>query len=102
MSSPKLPVVLTDRARQDYEDILEQSYLAWGEEQERLYDAAFTRALEGLTDFPFLGQARDDLAPGTRSLPVEHHVIYYSVTETAVRIDRILHKRMQAAGRLGD
>jgi len=41
--------------------------------------------------FPLLGRAREELAPGLRSVAIERYVLFYRVSETAVTIVRILH-----------
>jgi toxin ParE1/3/4 len=96
MSVPKLPVVLSDQARDDQLNILVYSLNQWGEHQHDVYEAALDQALETLGAYPLIGRARDDLVPGYRSFPVERHVIYYYVTEAAVMVVRILHGRMDA------
>jgi toxin ParE1/3/4 len=96
MSAHRLPVVLTRRAREDFEDILLHSQRNWGEAQRLAYALAIDRALQVLSDNPNIGRARDDLAPGYRSYLVEQHVILYLVTIRSVSISRIIHNRMDA------
>ncbi len=56
---------------------------------------AFMTAIEGkfepLLEFPGIGSARDQLAPGLRALPYKHYVIYYTSTATDVTIVRVVH-----------
>lgn len=96
MSAPKLPVVLAPRARRDFDDILLYTLQHWGEEQEAAYAAALSRALALIGENPAIGRVRDDLRPGARTFPVEHHLIIYDVREGTVRVARILHGRMNA------
>lgn len=96
MSAPKLPLDLSRRARNDIRSSILQSLLEWGEEQEARYAAALDRALAALADNPYLGRARDDLAPGCRTFPVEQHLIVYEVRPTAIWVARVLHQRMDA------
>lgn len=44
-----------------------------------------------LVDFPFLGRARDDLAPGLRQWPVRDYLIFYQADERELSIVRVLH-----------
>ena len=46
-----------------------------------------------------IGKARDDLGVGLRAWPVEHHVLYYRVSENLVEVVRILHERVDPAPR---
>jgi toxin ParE1/3/4 len=68
----------------------------WNEQQWEAYEAALLRVIGVISENPFLGRARDDLRPGARAFPVEQHIIFYEVFEEAVRIARILHRRMDA------
>jgi toxin ParE1/3/4 len=69
----------------------------WGEDQANAYQATFRRAIELLRDNPQLGVARDDLASGIRSHPVDRHTIYYRLKGDIVQIVRVLHARQDAA-----
>jgi len=44
-----------------------------------------------LVDFPLSGGARSDIRVGLWSKPHGSYVIFYSVLETVIRIERILH-----------
>lgn len=44
-----------------------------------------------LVDFPESGRARSDLRAGLRSKPHDSYVIFYSILEAVIRIERILH-----------
>lgn len=44
-----------------------------------------------LVDYPHSGVARSDIRAGLRSKPHGSYVIFYSVLETVIRIERILH-----------
>ena len=47
---------------------------------------------------PFMGRARPDIADGLRSIPFGNFQIFYSVTDDAVIIDRVLHARRRVEG----
>jgi toxin ParE1/3/4 len=38
-----------------------------------------------------MGRTREELGPGLRSVVLEHYVLFYRVTATAVEVLRILH-----------
>ncbi len=40
---------------------------------------------------PLAHPARDDLAPGLRARSHRHYIIFFTVTDAGVRIERILH-----------
>ncbi len=44
----------------------------------------------------------DELRHGLRSYQVRQHVVYSRVEPAAIRVDRILHRGMDAARRLGE
>ena len=100
MSAPKRSVRLSPDAQRDYDNVLLYSFQTWGESQMQRYRAALDRALVQVGDFPEIGFRRDRLLPGYRSLPVEHHVLYYRIKDDEIEIVRIPHERMDAARHL--
>ena len=48
-------------------------------------------ACDSLVSFPRSGTDRSDVRAGLRSKPHGSYVIFYSVLETTVRVERILH-----------
>lgn len=65
----------------------------------------FVRQLEGkfqpLREFPEMGSAREQLAPGLRVLPYRDYVIYYQVADDALVIVRVLHGARDARALFG-
>lgn len=57
---------------------------------DRLLDT-FEEKFELLSEFPGLGQARDDLARSLRSFPVGSYVIFYLPLEDGIEVIRVLH-----------
>ena len=47
---------------------------------------------------PEMGVARPEVASGVRSFPVDNYVIYYEVTESALRILRVWHSSQDPKG----
>lgn len=44
-----------------------------------------------LVDHPLAGVARPEIGESLRSRPYRRYIIYYRVTDSAIRIERILH-----------
>lgn len=44
-----------------------------------------------IAETPYIGRARDELAPSLRSFTVGHYVILYRPLEDGVRVFRVLH-----------
>jgi toxin ParE1/3/4 len=65
-----------------------------------VYSAALSRGFETLRDYPRLGVARDDLAPGLRSLAVEQHRILYRIKDDVIHVLRVVHFRQDARRQL--
>jgi toxin ParE1/3/4 len=58
----------------------------------RLLDE-FDDAAKLLAKFPEAGIARENLAPGLRSLPVESYLLFYRSVDDGLEIVRVLHGR---------
>jgi toxin ParE1/3/4 len=56
---------------------------------------------EPLRQFPELGAAREQLAPGLRALPYRDYVIYYLAEPDALVIVRVLHGARDARAIFG-
>lgn len=94
MSAPELPISLTRQAQRDSERLLPYTVQRWGEEQRHTYALAIDRALRLLGDNPGIGRPRDDIRPGYRIYPVEHHLILYRITPNTISVIRVLRNRM--------
>ena len=57
---------------------------------DRTLDAIDARARR-LVDFPRLGPARDDIAPGLRYFPSGSHLILYRIVPGSIEIVRVVH-----------
>ena len=51
----------------------------------------FERAFELLAEQPFVGRAREELAPGLRSFPVGSYLVFYRVQADIAQIVRVLN-----------
>lgn len=82
---------LTDRADADLFEI--SLYLARQgsiETAERFIDAVHEQFAR-LADHPGMGRAREELAPGLRSIPEGKYVIFYRASQDNILIVRVLH-----------
>jgi toxin ParE1/3/4 len=93
MSARRAAIRLTREADRDFADIGLYTSRVWGSAQYASYRAAITQVLRSVRDHPALGQIRDDLFPGCRSINVEHHIIYYHPQESEIVVLRILRGR---------
>lgn len=57
-----------------------------------------TAQWDDLARFPTMGRARDDLAPGYRSIPSGAYVTYYRLVGDVVEISRVLHSARDISG----
>jgi toxin ParE1/3/4 len=103
MSARKPAIHFTSEADDDLKSISLYTWRNWGEEQATIYEAMIGRALDLLREHPRLGQPRDDLFPGCRSVQVEQHVIYYHQPQTTeIEVLRILHSRQDASAAVNE
>jgi toxin ParE1/3/4 len=100
MSPHNLRLSLSPRAKGDFGAILALSEQIWGKAQRDIYRTKLDDALRRLAEFPEAGRSREELGPGLRSVPVEQHVIYYRVRGSWLRVEPILHQRMNASSHL--
>lgn len=84
----------TEDAQLDLRSLLRYTNRTWGPEQRDRYADRMTRTIDELLAHPHLGPARDDIAPGLRSLRVGQHIIFYRLIDPTISIVRILHARM--------
>ena len=84
----------TQEAETDLRDILQFTEDEWGLDQKRAYANRLLAGLEQLQTFPNLGRVRSDFGEQARSYIVEEHVVFYRVSEHAIVVSRIVHRRM--------
>jgi toxin ParE1/3/4 len=98
MSSRKLPLKLSPKARQDIHDILRYTGETWGQAQLLAYCDKINDALEAISRTPEIGHGRDDLPSTHLAYLVGSHIIVYRVSAEGIGIVRVLHQRMSVAG----
>lgn len=92
MSSSTL--VLSHLAEADLREIWIFSYDRWGEAQADRYLDDLERALRACEDDPEGGRARDEVRGGYWSRLAQKHVIFYTIAQNEILVQRILHTSM--------
>ncbi len=91
-----LPILRSDQAEKDLEEILDYLEEKSTSAAEKL-QVSLEERFRLLSEIPKMGNPREDLAPGLRSIVVGHYVVFYQETEQAVEIVRILHGKRDIA-----
>jgi toxin ParE1/3/4 len=99
MSSPRLSLVLSERAREDIADILQYTFEQWGEAQVDAYAAVIDKALSTISEHPLIGRKAPEISERHRVMEAGQHRVFYSVTDSAVHVARVLHRKMETNGR---
>lgn len=86
---------LTRAAKKDLHGIARFTEECWSHKQTKHYLKGMDNAFQRLANNPVLGNACDYVDIGLRKQPYQSHIIYYELkTENAIRVVRVLHKRM--------
>ena len=93
---------LSRAAESDLADIRDYTIAHYDVEQAIAYLDAVEQALRRIMDYPESGVKYPGIEPAIRSVPCGSHRIYYDVTGDVVRIQRVLHKAMEAEKWLGN
>lgn len=91
---------LTPAAEGDLESIWTYTVRQWGVEQADRYIDILSAAFAELADAPKSAPTCDHIRPGYRRRSVEHHMVYFRVTNYGIAVVRILHERMDAPSHL--
>ena len=90
----------TKLAARDLEGIAKFTIERFGLDQARRYRDELRLCFEKLAEHPRLGQRAEHLGVGLRRHEHGSHIVFYQSTGIGVLIARILHRRMDARGRL--
>ena len=85
--------ILTQRAEQDYREILAFTLNGWGVEQFTTYATLLDNTFEKLVAMPRLGVLRDDIRAGYYCYRVSQHYIFYRLNDEKIEVVRILHTK---------
>lgn len=92
---------LTNKAKTDFKSIAAYTQRKWGRQQRLIYAKQFDDVFHMLAKTPDAGNPCDYIKAGYRKFPCSSHVIFYKrLTESEIKIIRILHKRMDAHSQL--
>jgi toxin ParE1/3/4 len=97
MSDRKRNIEISANARADLVSILIWSENTWGEDQQQRYERELLAAMQRAGAFPESGRRIQFAGTEYRKLRAGHHVLFYEITEGAVRILRVLHERQQVS-----
>jgi toxin ParE1/3/4 len=93
---------LSVRARSQLLHIYEFTAATFGAYQAEAYHTGLERSFSLLADFPRIGQAVDELAPGHRRFRFQSHIIFYTEELTHVLIRAIYHSAQDIRPQLFD
>jgi toxin ParE1/3/4 len=99
-SGTEYELLLSEAAKTDIKDILRKTGEDWGEQQIAVYQDKLDHALQTIHRHPAIGHPSSRLPKERRAYSVGSHVVFYRVLGITVRVDRILHKRMNPAKHL--
>lgn len=91
---------LSREAAHDIDEIARYTEQRWGKAARQRYLGQIKERLKALLENPELGPVREDIRPGTRSLTVGRHIVFYRLASDAVEIIRILHHAMDVQRRI--
>ena len=90
---------LTRRAEGDLAGIADYTIERFGIEQARRYREGLESCFRMLADGPLIGRPAEGLSPGLRRYEVQAHIVFYRIEGDGILIVRVLHEKMDAAGR---
>lgn len=92
---------LSAAARADLGEIWDYTHRHWGAAQADRYIRRIQAACEGLAAGHQTGTAASAIRPGYRKLRVASHILFFRRNaEGGIELIRVLHHRMDVAGRL--
>lgn len=86
-------LVIAPAAKNDLKNIYQFGLSQWGQAQSDRYLTNINKQLWSLTEQPLMGFERPELLLGTRSLPIDSHILFYRVNADRLEVIRILHGR---------
>lgn len=89
-------LIITKRplAKEDLKNIWRHTYKQWGVRQADKYLNELDHGIGRLIDNPKIGVSCP-YAVEYRQYSINHHIIFYRITETEIVIVRVLHERME-------
>ena len=91
---------LSKSAKRDLSGISVYTQKTWGIEKEEQYLNALFDRFEQITSDSSRWKFRDELYPGSQSVSVGKHIIFFKVDGEVIQVARILHQKMDFARHL--
>ena len=86
---------ISEKAKTDLLQIGNYTAQYWSEEQAETYVRMILQECSEIAKRPIIGRSYSEYRPGLKGHTCGHHVIFYRIiSDTQVRIIRILHERM--------
>jgi len=89
-------------AARDLFEIGRYTFREWGQNQADIYLSALETRFQWLTSNKPLWRKRPDIHENLYSYQHERHIIVFRERDEGLRIIRVLHERMDLAGRAGE
>ncbi|MES2394331.1 MAG: type II toxin-antitoxin system RelE/ParE family toxin [Acidobacteriota bacterium] len=84
---------VSERAAEDFTEISDFTSAKWGEAQSGKYLVGLEDVCRSLGERQLIGRSAARVFPGLRRIEHGRHIIFYSILDNAVRIERVLHER---------
>ncbi len=91
---------LRPAAQGDLDRIFDYTVHEWGLDQAVRYTRSIETACGELVAAPLQGQDCSHVRAGYRRWAVDHHFVYFRVTDYGIAVIRILHEKMDATRHL--
>jgi len=85
---------LSNKAKQDLEDIFVYTIQRWSLKQAKIYYTYIIYEIKLICDNPKIGISISEIKEHHRIWKIKSHIIIYKVKNNVIYIDRILHRRM--------
>ncbi len=92
--------VLSPRAQDDLDEIVDDTADRWGIDQAAFYLRQLRNHIEAVAVQPKAGRPCPEIRTGYYRTKSGSHVIFYRLTATGIDVIRILHERMDPGGHL--
>ena len=79
----------------DLKKMWKDGYKKWGEAQADAYFDLMSVTIDRFADYPEMGRTREEIRAGYRAFPVRQHIIFYTLEDNLVMIQRVLPSEME-------
>jgi toxin ParE1/3/4 len=96
-------IVLSKKAAIDLEDIWNYTFDNWSEKQADIYYESLTESFQDIKRNPNIGKSYFSIIDDLKGYKISKHIIFYRILDKElIRIERILHERMDLGDRITD